>query len=109
TTSGAQALRFVPVTPCRIADTRGATGQFGGPNLASNNPRNFNISASVCNIPANALAYSLNLTVVPLVPLGFLQVYPAGQGQPAVSTLNSGDGRIKADAAIVPAGLNGAV
>ncbi|MEO8367842.1 MAG: BACON domain-containing carbohydrate-binding protein [Candidatus Solibacter sp.] len=104
----APGLRFVPVTPCRIADTRGATGAFGGPNLAASVPRDFNV-AGTCGVPANALAYSLNLTVVPLGSLGFLSVWPAGQAQPVVSTLNSGDGRIKANAALVPAGLNGAV
>jgi uncharacterized protein (TIGR03437 family) len=109
TVAGPQALRFVPVTPCRIADTRNPTGPLGGPAINANSSRDFNIPASPCGIPFNAQAYSLNLTVVPLGPLGFLQVFPAGQGQPSVSTLNSGDGRVKANAAIVPAGVNGAV
>ncbi len=104
-----QALRFVPVTPCRIADTRNANGPFGGPNLAAGISRDFNPVASACGIPANALAYSLNLTVIPLAPLGYISIWPAGQSQPVVSTLNSFDGRIKANAAIVPAGLNGAI
>jgi hypothetical protein len=102
-------LRFVPITPCRIADTRNATGAFGGPNLAAATPRDFNIPGSVCGIPSTAQAYSLNVTVVPLGPLGFLSVWPAGQSQPVVSTLNSTDGRIKANAAIVPAGKGGAI
>jgi uncharacterized repeat protein (TIGR01451 family) len=104
-----QALRFVPLTPCRIADTRNANGPFGGPNLAAGISRDFNPTASSCGIPANALAYSLNMAVVPLAPLGFFSVWPAGQPQPVVSTLNSFDGRIKANAAIVPAGVNGAL
>ncbi|MEO8369288.1 MAG: BACON domain-containing carbohydrate-binding protein [Candidatus Solibacter sp.] len=104
----APGLRFVPVTPCRVADTRLATGAHGGPSLATATPRNFTI-ANTCGVPANAQAYSLNLTVVPLGSLGFLSVWPAGQSQPVVSTLNSGDGRIKANAAIVPAGTNGAI
>ena len=103
-----QALRFVPVTPCRIADTRTANGPFGGPNLAAGVSRDFNPVASACGIPANALAYSLNLTVIPLASLSYISIWPAGQPQPVVSTLNSFDGRIKANAAIVPAGLNGA-
>ncbi len=41
--------------------------------------------------------------------LGYLTVWPTGGTQPNVSTLNSTDGRIKANAAIVPAGSNGAV
>ncbi|MEO8371032.1 MAG: Ig domain-containing protein [Candidatus Solibacter sp.] len=102
------ALHFVPVTPCRIADTRGAAGPYGGPSLAASTPRDFGI-LGICGIPANAQAYSLNLTVVPLGPLGFLSVWPTGQAQPVVSTLNSGDGRVKANAAIVPAGTGGAI
>jgi hypothetical protein len=104
-----QALRFVPITPCRVADTRNPTGAFGGPILGAAVSRDFNIPASACGIPANAVAYSLNLTVVPLGALSYLSVWPAGQSQPLVSTLNSLDGRIKANAAIVPAGVNGAV
>jgi hypothetical protein len=102
------ALRFVPVTPCRIADTRNPTGPFGGPALAGNSSRDFVVPSSSCGIPASAAAYSLNVTVVPLGPLQYISVWPAGQPQPVVSTLNSFDGRIKANAAIVPAGLNGA-
>jgi hypothetical protein len=41
--------------------------------------------------------------------LGFLTLWPSGQPQPLVATLNSIDGRIKSNAAIVPAGSNGAV
>jgi hypothetical protein len=103
-----QALRFVPLTPCRIADTRNAAGPFGGPNLSAGVSRDFNIPASSCGIPVGASAYSLNITVVPLGLLQYISVWPTGQPQPVVSTLNSFDGRIKANAAIVPAGLNGA-
>ena len=43
-------------------------------------------------------------------PLAYLTIWPAGQSQPLVSTLNSLDGSIVANAAIVPAGaLGGAV
>ena len=46
----------------------------------------------------------MNVTVVPQTTLGFLTIWPSGEGQPTVSTLNSLDGRIKANAAIIPAG-----
>jgi hypothetical protein len=97
------ALEFVPITPCRVVDTRNPGGTFGGPELAANSTRAFPIRSGGCSIPANALAYSLNATVVPNAPLGYLTIWPFGLSQPAVSTLNS-DGRIKANAAIVPAG-----
>src|SRR5262249_16777018 len=103
-------LRFVPVTPCRVADTRNAPGPFGGPVMAAKSTRNFTIPASSCGVPSTALAYSLNVTVVPRTgTLGYLSIWPAGQAQPLVSTLNSLDGRVKANATIVGAGTAGAV
>ena len=63
-----------------------------------------------CNIPATATAYSLNVTVVPMGFLGYITMWPAGIDlRPVVSTMNSTDGRVKANAAIVPAGTNGGV
>ncbi|MBZ5521076.1 MAG: DUF11 domain-containing protein [Acidobacteriia bacterium] len=102
-------FRFVPVTPCRIADTRNANGPFGGPFLSGNTTRGFTIPNSACSIPATAQAYSLNVTVVPKGTLGFLTMFPCGQPLPLASTLNSVDGRVKAGAAIIPAGTGGAV
>ena len=101
-------LTFVPVSPCRVADTRNANGPFGGPIMAAGTSRTFFIPNGACNIPASAAAYSLNVTVVPTGNLGYLTIWPSGQSQPLVSTLNS-DGRAKANAAIVPAGTNGGV
>ena len=99
-------LHFVPVAPCRIADTRNGNGPFGGPILSGGSTRTFAVPSSGCGIPASATAYSVNVTVVPSGPLGYLTLWPAGQAPPLVSTLNS-DGRVKANAAIVPAGTGG--
>ncbi|HXN49350.1 MAG TPA: glycoside hydrolase family 44 protein, partial [Bryobacteraceae bacterium] len=106
---GQGALSFYPVTPCRIADTRNANGPFGGPIVESGTFRSFTIPASGCSIPSTAAAYSLNVTVVPDGPLYYLTTWPAGATQPGVSTLNSFDGSVVANAAIVPAGANGAI
>ncbi len=103
------ALQFVAVTPCRVVDTRNGTGQFGGPAIQGQTYRSFPLPQGICNIPSSAAAYSLNVTAVPQGPLGYMTVWPTGQPQPLVSTLNSLDGRIKANAAIVPAGANGAI
>lgn len=105
-------FRFVAVTPCRIMDTRvdsGKTGPFGPPAFQVHETRSIPVVSSSCGVPAAARAYSLNITVVPAGPLGYLAAWPAGSGQPLVSTLNSFDGRIVANAAIVPAGADGAV
>lgn len=102
-------LHFVPIVPCRLVDTRENLGDFGRPALVAGAIRNFTVPSAACGVPASAAAYVLNATVVPKGPLGFITLWPTGRSKPFVSTLNSFDGRIKANAAIVPAGLNGAI
>jgi hypothetical protein len=105
-----KSLRFVPITPCRLADTRYTAGPYGGPALAAGTSRDFVVpDASSCSIPYTAEAYSLNVTAVPSGKLNYMTVWPTGQPQPTVSTLNSPDGRVKANAAIIPAGTDGGV
>jgi len=107
-TTAPGALLFVPMTPCRLVDTRNATGPFGGPSIAGETSRSYVIPNSTCGVPSTVAAYSLNVTVVPHAGLGYLTVWPTGVAQPLVSILNS-DGRVKANAAIVPAGTSGAI
>jgi hypothetical protein len=72
--------------------------------------RNFPLLSAGCSVPATAVAYLLNITVVPQQPwFGFLTIWPTGQSQPNVSTLNSPAGLVIANAAIVAAGTGGAV
>jgi hypothetical protein len=103
-----EAEQFVPLSqPCRAVDTRPPTGN--GP-IQGGTFQNFAISGEGgCAELPNAAVYSMNVTVVPGPKLGYLTIWPAGEPQPVVSTLNSVDGRVKADAAIVPAGTGGAV
>lgn len=103
-------LSFYPLRPCRVADTRSFIGQapgLGPPSLVGGTFRSFPLRLSACGIPVTAQAYSLNMTAVPPGPLAYLTTWPAGQPQPVVSTLNAFDGRVVANAAIVPAGSNG--
>jgi uncharacterized repeat protein (TIGR02543 family) len=100
-------LAFYPLSPCRIADTRNPDGPLGGPSLQGGVERNFPVQSNPnCVIPSTALAYSFNFTAVPVggQPLGYLTVWPTGQTQPVVSTLNDLTGTVVANAAIVPAG-----
>ena len=103
------ALQFVPLAqPCRAVDTRPGNG--GGGPIQGGTFQSFPISgAGSCATMPSAALYSMNVSVVPNGYLGYLTVWPAGQTRPLVSTLNSLDGRIKANAAIVPAGSNGQV
>jgi hypothetical protein len=108
------ALYFYPLTPCRVADTRavggsGLTGAFGPPQMAAGSTRSFPVPSSSCGVPSTAQAYSLNITVVPPGPMFYLTAWPTGETIPGVSTLNDLSGAILANAAIVPAGANGAI
>jgi len=89
-------LVFVPVTPCRIFDTRLA----GGP-IASNTTRNFDVTAvgnysgqggdaSNCGVGAAGAfaAAAINFTVVSTVAGGYITAYPLGTTQPLAATVN---------------------
>ncbi len=109
-------LEFYPLTPCRVADTRnsGEPEGLGPPSLSAGVPRNFPVlDATSCfqQIPPGVTpaAYSLNFTAIPHGPLGYLTVWPYGQDQPNVSTLNAPTGAVTANAAVVPAGTNGEI
>ena len=91
--------------PVQPTDSR----RKGPPSMAAGATRTFPIPSSSCGIPATAAAYSFNFTVVPPGPLGVLTTWPTGQSMPNVSTLNSYTGTVVANAAIVPAGTNGAI
>ena len=105
---GTGSLDFYTVTPCRVLDTRSAAGPLGGPIMGAAQSRSFIVPSSACGIPATAKAYSLNATVVPPASLSFLTLWGSGS-MPLVSTLNSLDGTVVANAALVPAGASGEV
>ncbi len=107
-------LSFISIAPCRAVDTRasaGFSGQFGAPTMASGETRSFQLwnGANCTGIPSNAQAYSVNVTVVPPGPLYYLSTWATGSAQPLVSTLNAPFGGVVANAAMIPAGTNGAV
>jgi hypothetical protein len=117
------ALTFVAITPCRLVDTRGAAAgfngdsPFSGPSIGAATTVTFPVQSSSeatantepapCGVvPSIALAYSLNVTVIPHASgvVDYISIWPAGGTQPTVSTLNDLQGQIVANAAIVPAG-----
>ncbi len=103
--------QYYPMTPCRVVDTRGADGNLGGPRLVAMQTRDFPVLMSSC-IPTgvNPAAYSFNITVVPNPsgqPLNYLTIWPAGEPQPTVSSLNNPTATVVANAVIVPAGAGG--
>jgi hypothetical protein len=107
-------LAFVAITPCRLADTRPAFGfpvGYGAPALVAGATRDFDLnSAAHCpGIPADVGAYSLNVTVTQTQGPGDIRIWPTGNFAP-VSTQNwPAAGVTLANAAIVPAGIDGSV
>lgn len=101
---------FQKMTPCRVVDTGGPAGTYGGPNMGAATTRNFDIDSGPCSgIPANAVAYSLNITVDAPNAANYVTVWNTGASQPLVSTLNFAAGQTIANAAIVPAGTGGSI
>jgi hypothetical protein len=104
--AGQGGLSLYAVTPCRVIDTRHVgTGQ---PFSGTLSPP-VDVVNSPCGVPATAQAYVLNATVVPVVSLGYLTLWPDGTDQPLVSTLNAADGSLSNNMAIVPAGTQGKI
>jgi hypothetical protein len=101
---------FVAITPCRVVDTRGPAGPYGGPALATNVARTFDIDSGPCaGIPAGSSAYSLSIGAILPPANGFLAAWPTGTAQPPVSQLNFLANQVIANAAIVPGGTNGSI
>ncbi len=112
-TPGTGTYQYYPLTPCRVIDTRNPDGPLAGPPLIGGQERDFYVGVSTC-IPAgvNIQAYSFNVTVVPYPSgqsLRYLTVWPYGETQPQVSTLNNRTATTVANAAIVPTGTDGGI
>jgi hypothetical protein len=98
------ATKAYTVSPCRLADTRGAQG----PALAANSQRTFAVTGP-CGVPSDARAVAVNATVVNPGAAGDLRLYPAGTPTPLASALNFARGRTRANNAIVSVGTGGQV
>jgi len=104
-------LRFVPLPPCRLMETRaeynfeGRTGAFGPPFVKSGETRTLTpANSNVCQIPTNARAYVLNVTVIPRGGVDFVTLWPSGESRPDFWSVRSPDGQIVANQAIVKSG-----
>jgi hypothetical protein len=94
--SSGQRAVFVPITPCRLVDTR-STSTVG--------PRNQPLGAAEthvvdahgdrgdCSIPSDAVGLSLNVTAVDASAPTFLTVWPDGADRPEASSLNPQPGQ----------------
>ncbi len=102
--SAQQSLQFVPVAPCRVLDTRQSHSPIPGGTYATYNLQTLGQAVGCQESLGPGVAFSLNVTVIPHGYLNYLTIWPTGQTRPIISLMNSYDGRVKANAAIVQAG-----
>jgi hypothetical protein len=100
------AAAYYTLTPCRLVDTRNPTGPYGGPALAANGERTFNL-AGQCGVPTTAQALAVNLTAVSPAQAGDLRAFPAGGVAPLASALNFAAGQTRTNNAILPVTTDG--
>ena len=102
-------LVFVPVTPCRIIDTRVAGGV-----IPANGTRSFDVSETAnyaaqggdttdCGVGAAGpfAAAVINFTVVTPNAAGYVTAYPFGAAKPLAATVNYTAGDIRGNLAVV--------
>ena len=94
---------LVPVTPCRLADTRPAPdGPYGSRRVDATTIRVE--AAGRCGVGDAAVAVVLSIVSVGSVVPGFVTVFPTGTDRPLASNLNYRAGETRANSAIVGVG-----
>ncbi|HEX6864147.1 MAG TPA: DUF1800 family protein, partial [Thermoanaerobaculia bacterium] len=96
---------FYTVPPCRLFDTRGVAGPFGGPNLGAQESRGFG-AAGRCGVSTSAEAVTVNVTVVPQA-VGYVSFAPTGSAAPSTATVTFRAGQVRTNNAILPLGAGG--
>jgi hypothetical protein len=100
-----EGLSLYALQPCRALDTResSANGLLPG-TIQVPLAGAANLPCGIAAATPTPQAFVLNATVVPTGPLGYLTLWPDGQAQPLVSTLNANDGYVTSNMAIVGTG-----
>ena len=109
--TGGAASTYVPVTPKRVLDTRSGVGaQAGkvGPG-ATVDLQVRGLDTAPSDVPADATAVVLNVTVTGTTATTDVRVYPSGSGVPGASSLNAGAGQTVPNLVTAALGGNGAV
>jgi len=87
-------MLYVPITPCRIVDTRNAVGVF-----SSGQTRSYYVGGTFgfapqggksggCGIPTGAQAVAAVVTAVTPQHAGYIRAWPAGTAEPGATLLN---------------------
>jgi hypothetical protein len=104
-------VRYTPVDPVRILDTRNGTGGVSG-RIGGGKTIDLSVVGGSTGVPATATAVILNVTGIGPASPTDLRVYPtprSGTAQPLVSNINLAAGAIRANLVTVPVGEGGRV
>ncbi len=88
--------RLVPVTPCRLLDTRGTAGPYGGPSLAAGAERVF-VAAGRCGLPESVRSVSGVLSVVPGNAAGEVKLFPGDRTAGAPTAIRYEPGKTRSN------------
>ena len=106
---------FTGAVPLRLVDTRNAVGGPAGV-VTSATPRavpvrgvTVNVNGVAQQVPADAAAVALNITMVEARAAGYATVWPCGTPMPEASNVNFARGATAANGVIAPIGADGSV
>jgi hypothetical protein len=93
-------LDYYTLPPCRLVDTRAASGPLGGPSLQPGVDRIFAL-AGACGVPADAKALSLDITVTQPEAAGNVRLYPGHGLVPIATVINFSAGATRSNNALM--------
>ena len=86
------ATAFVPITPCRLFDTRPGTDNVGTRSTPLAADETYTVPAwganGKCTLPTGITGLSMNVTIVSPTGSSFLTVWPADKDRPLAASLN---------------------
>lgn len=105
----ASTTRYYAITPCRLFDTRNATGpDAAAPALVAGATRTFDVSGR-CGVPEAAVSLTVNVTVTGPGAAGELRIFP-GNGispNPPASAISYAAGKTRANNAVLRLATDG--
>lgn len=106
---------FIGAVPSRLVDTRNAVGgptgviTSGAPKSVPVRGVTVTVDGTPQQVPADAAAVALNVTMVEARAAGYATVWPCGTPMPEASNVNFGRGGTAANGVIAPIGVDGSV
>jgi hypothetical protein len=96
---------FVPITPCRVMDTRSGSDNVGPRSGGIASADTYSVSVlgtnGNCTIPTDAVGLSMNVTAIDPSVSSYLTVFPSGAVRPLASNLNWVGGQAPVPNAVV--------